>query len=80
MQKYGEHKLSLDNLSLWVTLMASLIHYWFGAAPKVRPPTSLFWSTVSETDAGGMAVDVESSHQHPTTFYFRMTDGSRGAV
>jgi len=33
--------------------------------PKVRPPVSFCWPSVSEVDAGGMAVEVE---WHPLTF------------
>jgi len=34
----------------------------------------------SETDVGGMAVEVESSQQYSFTFHCHVTDGSRGAV
>ena len=35
---------------------------------------------MSEVDAGGMAVEVEPSHQYSITCYCHVTDGSRGAV
>jgi len=34
---------------------------------------------VSEADGGGMAVEVEPSHQYSVTFWRYVTDGSRGA-
>jgi len=34
----------------------------------------------SEVDVGGIAVDIEHSHQYPFTFCCCVTDGSRGAV
>ena len=48
-------------------------------APKVMPPIFLFWP-ISEKDVGGMAVEGELSRQYFVTFYFCVTDGSRGAV
>ena len=36
--------------------------------------------TTSEVDGGGVAVEVEPSHQYPITFCCCVTDGSRGAV
>ena len=35
---------------------------------------------MSEADVGGMAVEVECSHQYPVTFCCCAADGSRGAV
>ena len=35
---------------------------------------------VSETDGGGMVVEVEPFHQHSIKFCCYMTDDSRGAV
>jgi len=35
---------------------------------------------MSEADVGGIAVEVEISHQYSVTFYCCETDGSRGAV
>lgn len=49
------------------------------AAPKVMPPIALCWPT-SEMDVGGMAVEIEPSHQYSVELYCCMTDGSRGAV
>jgi len=37
-------------------------------------------ATTSEVDVGGMAVEVELSHQYPITCCCRVADGSRGAV
>jgi len=34
------------------------------AAPKVIPLILLHWSMMSEADVGGMAVEVELSHQY----------------
>lgn len=44
------------------------------------PPVLLCLPMMSETDVGGMAAEAEPSHQHPVTFCWRVTDGSRGAV
>jgi len=49
------------------------------AAPKVMSSVLLCWPTVLEAEVG-MAVEVESSRQHPGTFCCHMTDGSRGAI
>jgi len=49
-----------------------------GAALKVVP-SILCWPMMSEVDAGGMAVEVEASHQYSMTFCCHVTDGSRGA-
>jgi len=35
---------------------------------------------MSEADGGGMAGEVEPSHQYSVTFSCSVTDGSRGAV
>ena len=35
---------------------------------------------MSEMDIGGMAIEVEPSHQHVIMFCCCVTDGSRGAV
>jgi len=35
---------------------------------------------MSEADVDGMAVEVETSHQHPTTFCCSVTDDRKGAV
>ena len=47
---------------------------------KVMPPILLCWPVMSEVDVGGMAVQVEPSHQYSVTFRYRVTDGSRGAA
>jgi len=44
------------------------------------PPTLLNCPATSEADVGGMAVEVEPSHQYPVTFCCCVIDGSRGAV
>lgn len=33
-----------------------------------------------EANVAGMAVEIELSCQHPVTFCYHVTDGSRGAV
>ena len=48
------------------------------AAPEVMLPILLCWPT-TEVGVGGMAVEVEPSHQYPITL-LSLTDGSRGAV
>ncbi|MEQ5146204.1 hypothetical protein ABN231_18085 [Proteus mirabilis] len=50
------------------------------AVPEVRLSVLLCWPTTSEVDVGGMAVEVEPSHQYSITFCCCVTDGSRGAV
>ena len=50
-----------------------------GTAPKVMPPILFGWFMTSEANVGGMAVEVEPSHQYPITCCCRVTDGSRGA-
>ena len=50
------------------------------AAPKVMPPVLLCEPTTSEADDGGMAVEVESSHQYSAICCCCVTDGSRGTV
>ena len=50
------------------------------AAPKVTPPISLHWPTMSGVGVGGTAVEVEPSHQYSITPYCCETDGSKGAV
>jgi len=51
-----------------------------GAVPKVMSPNLLCWPTTAEADGGGMAVEVEPSHQNSITCCCRATDGSGGAV
>ena len=41
---------------------------------KAVPPVSWCWLTTSETDGGGVAVEVEPSHQYPITFYCHVTE------
>ena len=50
------------------------------AAPKVTSLILLCWPPMSEADAGGMAMEVEPSHQYSVTFCCGVTDGSRGEV
>ena len=50
------------------------------AALKILPPILLCWPTTSEVNVGGMAVEVEPSHQYPITCCCYVTDGSRGAI
>jgi len=50
------------------------------AVLKVMPPILLCWHTTLEADVGGMAAEVEPSHQYPITLCCRVTDDSRGAV
>ena len=50
------------------------------AVLKVMPPILLCWHTTLEADVGGMAAEVEPSHQYPITFCCRVKDDSRGAV
>ena len=47
---------------------------------KAVPPILLCWPMMSEADVGGMAVEVEPSHQYSITFCCHITDGSRRAV
>jgi len=50
------------------------------AAPEVTLPMLLCWLMTSESDVGGMAVEVEPSHKYSITYCWHVTDGSRGAV
>jgi len=50
------------------------------AAQEVILPILLCWPTVSEAAAGGMAVEVDPSHQYSTPCCCHAKDGSRGAV
>lgn len=50
------------------------------AAPKAMLVILLCWTTMSEADVGGMAVEVEPSHHYFTTFCQHVIDGRRGAV
>ena len=50
------------------------------AALKETPPILLHWPDTSEVDAGGVAVEVEPSHQYSLTFSHCVTDDRRGAV
>ena len=47
----------------FVTYMHEL--YFMGAALKVVLPVLWSWPVTSEADVGGMAAEVEPSHQHP---------------
>ena len=38
------------------------------AALKVMPPVLLCWPTMSDVDVGGMAAEVEPSHQYAVIF------------
>ena len=49
-------------------------------APKLMPPILFRWSTMSEADVGGMAVEVECSHQYSVPCCCPVTDGNRGAA
>jgi len=42
------------------------------------PHILLCWAMTSETGGGGMAVEVEPSHQYCSTFCCCVTDGRRG--
>jgi len=48
------------------------------AAPKVMLPILLCWPMMSETDVGGMTVEVDPSCQYAIIFCCCATDGSRG--
>jgi len=50
------------------------------ASPKVMPPFLLYWSTTSEVDTGGMAVEAKPPWQYSVTFCGHATDSNRGAV
>ena len=49
-------------------------------APKVTSTILLCWSTMSETDGGGIAVKVGLSQQYFIKFSCHSTEGSRGKV
>jgi len=56
------------------------IIYFMRAAVKVMPPILLCWPTMSRVDAGGMAVEVDPSHQYSITFCCHETASNRRAV
>jgi len=47
-------------------------------ALKLMHPILLCWPMMSEADIGGMAVEVEPSHQYSVKFCCRVTNDSRG--
>ena len=49
-------------------------------ALKLMPPISWCRPTTSEVDVGGMAVEVEHSHQYPITFCCHASNSSRGTM
>ena len=51
-----------------------------GAALKVMPLIILCWPMTSDTDVGGMVIELEPSHLYPVTSCCHVTGGSRGAV
>ena len=56
----------------------SSIYTWsIKAAPKLMPPILLCWPTKSEAEVGGMASEMESSHQYSTMFCCHVTDDNR---
>ena len=50
------------------------------AALKVMSSILLCEPIMSEADGGGMAAEVEPSHQYSTTLCCHVTDGNIGAV
>jgi len=44
------------------------------------PSILLCWPTTSEVDVGGMAAEVQPSHQYPITFWCCVKDGNREAA
>ena len=62
--------------------IASLLHPCddVRAAPKVIHSVLLCWPMTLKVDVGGMAVEVESSHEYSLTFCCHVADGSRGAA
>ena len=56
----------MEGLLQWLRMKADL---------EVMPPILLCWPTVSEADVGGIAVEIEPSHQYSVTFCCQqMTD------
>jgi len=47
---------------------------------KTILPILLCGPMTTQVDVGGMAAEVEPSHQYPITFLLLCTDGSRGAL
>ena len=58
-------------IALWIYTRTAL---------KVVPSNLLRWPMISEADVGGMAVEVEPSHQYSIAFFCHATDGSRGTI
>jgi len=65
---------------IWISIEFELFALHMTATPKVMPPVLLSWTTVSEADVSGMAVEVVPSCQYSYTFCCHVTDDSRGAV
>ena len=61
-------------------LLRYIIPFTSRAALKVVLPILLCWSTTSEADGGGMAVEVGPYHQYYIVICCLVTDGSRGAI
>ena len=60
-------------------MMCMYVCMYMRAALKVMPPILFFSPVMSETD-GGMAVEIQPSHQYTIAFCCCETDGSREAV
>ena len=67
-----------NNVNQNATLLYECIY--MRVALKLVPPFLLGWSTTTDTNGGGMTVEVEPSHQYLITFCCHVTDGSRGAA
>jgi len=68
-----------QELTWWLLWDPSNPSHSMRAVPKVTSPVWLCWLTTSEAD-GGMAAEVEQSHQYSITFCCCVTDGSRGTI
>lgn len=57
-----------------------MLHLSTKSVQKVMLPILMHLSTMSEVNAGGMAVEVEPSHQYCVIFCYCVAYGSKGAV
>ena len=70
----------VSQMSCAICLVEWILVDGMRAFPKVMPSVLFYWSTISEADAGGMAVEAEPSHQYSITCCYRETNDSREAV
>ena len=66
----------LLKIKVFSYLYTNIIVYFARTVLKVMPPYLLCWSMISEAGGGGMAAEVELSHQYSLTCCCHVTDGN----